>query len=278
MNFPQFWARGRSNDFVAWGWSSTSIAEAEAAARQAAQRVAERFGSKEFLPSHQGYYPNRPLREQILQEIKPDGTEVIALITRNSYGCQVLNTDRVMFVDIDLPEGKRSGGLLSRLFRKAPVSSQPETQEEAIALVEAWTKRNAGWGWRLYRTRAGLRLLATHAPVKAGSAEAAAALKDLWSDPLYQKLCETQKCYRARLTPKPWRCGVHSKPSRWPWLDAKAEKYFQKWEAQYQSYSFNWATCSFLQQIGNPAVHQEVEAILKIHDGMTRADSNLKLA
>src|SRR6266852_5839712 len=117
MNFPQFWARRQSGGFVAWGWSVISISEAEAAAKQAAQRLADRFESKEFLPGHQGYYPNRPLREQILQEIKPDGGEVIALITRNSYGCQVLNTDRVMFVDIDLPEGKRSGGLLSRFFR-----------------------------------------------------------------------------------------------------------------------------------------------------------------
>jgi len=33
---------------------------------------------------------------------------VAAAITRNSYGCLVLNTARVMFVDVDLPELDRA--------------------------------------------------------------------------------------------------------------------------------------------------------------------------
>jgi hypothetical protein len=230
------------------------------------------------LPSHAGYYPDRPLREQILQEITTDTGEVSALVTRNSYGCQVLNTARVMFVDVDLPERKRSGGLLSRLFGKPSIAGPPATQEEAIAIVAAWTNKHSDWGWRVYRTRAGVRLLATHGPIEAGSDVAIVTLEEMESDPLYRKLCQTQKCFRARLTPKPWRCGIRSRPARWPWADAKEEKLFHKWDAQYQSYAFNWATCSFLQHIGNPSIHPEVETILKIHDGMTRVDSVLKLA
>ena len=50
-----------------------------------------------------GYYPNRPFREQIIRELKDAAGQTSAVITRNAYGCLVLNTARMMFVDIDLP-------------------------------------------------------------------------------------------------------------------------------------------------------------------------------
>ncbi|HEX4349309.1 MAG TPA: hypothetical protein VH251_02925 [Verrucomicrobiae bacterium] len=278
MNFPKYWACGKSGNFSAWRWSSQSLAEAQALANQVAQQLAERFRAGGFAP-HQGtYYPNRPFREQVLQEFKNPAGETTAVVTRNSYGCQVLNTARVMFVDIDLPEPKPAGGFFSKLFGKPKAAPLANTQDAALANIESWTRNHPGWGWRIYRTRAGLRLLATQGPVEADSSAAGEALMALDSDPLYQKLCQTQKCFRARLTPKPWRCGVRSKPERWPWLDARAETKFQKWEKLYQSYAFNWATCELLRQIGNPMVHPEVQPIIKFHDEATRVASKLQLA
>jgi hypothetical protein len=32
-------------------------------------------------------------------------------------------------------------------------------------------------------------------------------MRFLRADPDYVRLCAVQECYRARLTPKPWRCG-----------------------------------------------------------------------
>ena len=58
----------------------------------------------------------------------------------------------------------------------------------------------------------------------------------------------------------------------------RAEKNFQRWEANYQSYIFNWATCSLLRQIGNPEVHPDVQAIMNLHDQSTRAEAKLPLA
>lgn len=110
MNFPKYWAKGECGDFQAWHWSSDSLAEAQALANQAAQRLAERFRSGRFPTKHGGYYPDRPFREPVLQQIKNAADQVSAVITRNSYGCQVLNTACVMFVDVDLPEPKPRGG------------------------------------------------------------------------------------------------------------------------------------------------------------------------
>ncbi len=278
MNFPQFWARGRSGDFFAWRWSFQSLVEAQSLADQAAQQLADRFRVGGLPPKHAGYYPNRPFREQILQEIKDDRGEVAALITRNSYGCQVLNTTRVMFVDVDLPEPKRSGGFFRRLFGKTEAALPEDGQNEAIARVENWTQSHQDWGWRVYRTRSGLRLLATQTVVEPDSEFASQLFGALMADPLYRKLCQTQKCFRARLTPKPWRCGIHRKPERWPWLDPKQENRFQKWEARYWEESSKWATCSFLRHIGNPKIQPQIQLLLKLHDEKTRAETNLPLA
>jgi hypothetical protein len=277
MNFPQFWARGSSGDFACWRWSSQSLADAQALANQAAQQLADRFRSGDFPPKGGGYYPDRPFREQIMQEVKNDSGEAAAVVTRNSYGCLVLNTARVMFVDIDLPEPKPPG-LFKKLFGKPDLTPPVNQQSAALAKIETWTRSHPEWGWRIYRTRAGLRLLATQGLVEADSDVADGVFEALGADPLYRRLCKTQKCFRARLTPKPWRCGIHRKPQRWPWLDAKQETRFQKWEAQYLSYSANWATCELINQTGNAIIHPDVQPILKLHDEATRVGSKLQLA
>jgi len=282
MNFPQFWARGQSDDFLVWRWSSQSLAEAQALANQAAQELAARFRAGNRWPSHGGYYPDRPFREQVLQEIKNGYAEATAVVTRNSYGCLVLNTARVMFVDIDLPEPPRKRkGFFQSLFGKPEPEPPPganPAEQLAVERVENWSRGNRDWGWRIYRTRAGLRLLATQGPVGADSSTANSVFEAFDADPLYRKLCQSQKCYRARLTPKPWRCGVFSKPQRWPWLNAKEEIKFQKWEAHYKTASAEWATCELIRTIGNSIIHPEAQSILKLHDDVTRAESKLPLA
>jgi hypothetical protein len=278
MNFPQFWARGTSGDFLVWRWSVKSMAEAQSLADEAARQLAARFRAGNFPPKHGGYYPDRPFREQILREIKNGSGETTAVITRNSYGCLVLNTARVMFVDIDLPEPKQPGGFLKRLFGKPAIAPPTNPQNEALMRIENWTRNNSEWGWRIYRTRSGFRLLATQGLVDANSDTANNVFEALGADPLYRKLCNSQKCFRARLTPKPWRCGLRSKPERWPWLDAKREERFKKWDKQYLSCAADWATCEFVRQIGNPVIHPEVQIILQLHDEPTRAESKLQLA
>ena len=277
MNFPPFWARGASGDFSCWRWSTRSLAEAQTLAAQAAEQLAERFRHGDLPKRAHGYYPDRPFREPVLREIKNSAGETAAVITRNSYGCLVLNTARVMFVDVDLPEPKRPG-LFKRLFGKPEAPPPVSSQNDAIAKAESWARQHTDWGWRIYRTRAGLRLLATHAVFDPETAVADGVFDALGADPLYRQLCKTQKCFRARLTPKPWRCGIRTKPDRWPWLDEKAETHFKRWDAQYQSFAFNWATCQFLRQIGSGTVHPDVQLILGVHDETTRAASKHELA
>jgi hypothetical protein len=247
-------------------------------ADKAARQLADRLRRGDFPERHHGYYPGRPFREPVLREIKNEAGEVAAAVTRNSYGCLVLNTSRVMFVDVDLPEPKRSGGFLKRLFGKPETTPAVDPANDAIVRAEMWARQHQEWGWWIYRTRAGLRLLATHAVFDPVVAAGDGVFDALGADPLYRQLCKAQKCFRARLTPKPWRCGVHDKPERWPWLEPRAEARFNKWEMAYRAKSANWATCKLVRKVGSTDIHPEVQLILGVHDEATRAESELPLA
>ncbi len=279
MNFPQFWAKGSCGDFSCWGWSVKSRDEAQALADQAAARLADRFRVGDLPAQQQTYYPSRPFREQVLREIRNSSGDLVGLVTRNSYGCLVLNTAKVMFVDVDLPQPKPAGGLFKRLFGLTRDGAPAiNAEHEAVAKAENWTRSHPDWGWRVYRTRAGLRLLATHALFDPDLIAQNGVFSALGADPLYRQLCVSQKCFRARLTPKPWRCGIYQKPERWPWLTPKAEMRFKKWEAEYQSKSTGRATCELVCHIGSTRVHPDVELVIGTHDKATLADTTGDLA
>lgn len=277
MYFPKFWARAEHEGQISWRWSDSSPAQAQTLAQEAAQQMADRIRRGDIPQRHHGYYPGRPFREQVLREIRRANGDLAAVITRNSYGCLVLNTARVMFLDVDLAEPKPPGGLLKRLFGKPDAAQPNDGAANAIAKAELWARKNPDCGWRIYRTRAGLRLLATHSLFDP-ERDTAAVFDALGVDALYRQLCKTQKCFRARLTPKPWRCGVHEKPERWPWLTPKAEKQFQSWESGYQSACAEFATCELVRTLGDGNVHPDIQDVIKVHDETTRVESKLPLA
>jgi hypothetical protein len=146
------------------------------------------------------------------------------------------------------------------------------------SLAEAWNQSHPDWGRRIYRTKAGLRLLATHGLFDPEDATADQAFAALGADPLYRRLCRTQKCFRARLTPKPWRCGFRNPPSRWPWADKKAEARYKDWVVLYQKACRDYATCQLTSTPGSQQVDPTVQVILKVHEETTLANSELALA
>ena len=117
MKIPKYWAsetqhikdsHGHPLRLKCWRWSDDSVAAAQAAARERINTVARTLHSVDDLERY-GYGARQPLREEIIKTINDD-----TIITRNAYGALVLNTARVMFIDIDLEEAKAG------LFRKPP--------------------------------------------------------------------------------------------------------------------------------------------------------------
>jgi hypothetical protein len=265
--FARFWALGELGPFSCWTFSNNSQQEAQQLANGRAFQISEKY-RKEKTPPQQYLYSDRTLlREPIIQEIHN------SVISRNAYGCLILNTADVMFVDIDFPETKRPG-LLKKIFKGPEI----DFHEETLSKIESWTSQNSEWGWRVYRTFAGFRLLATNGLFSPESAEVHAVFEGLGSDPLYQLLCKVQKCFRARLTPKPWRCKMAAPNVRWPWASEKKSQEFNKWQQKYDVLSKNFATCRLVKKIGNPIVHPSVQPIIELHDRLTFVGTDLPLA
>jgi hypothetical protein len=280
MRFLRHWAKasastagpdGRRLEFTCWRGSDRSVEDARAAARSAAEDVAAR-AAHAAVPPRAYAYGDRPLREEIVRSV--DG-ERAAVVTRNSFGCLVLNTAGVLFVDVDLPQV--SSGRLGRLFGRS--TGDPESpQAAALAKLEAWLRRNPGYGFRVYRTRGGLRYLETSRLFDPASGEVAAMLGELGCDPLYVRLCRSQQSFRARLTPKPWRCGVASPPSRFPHETPEREAAFQQWLDGYAACCERYAVCEPLPSIGADFVSSDVAPLVSLHDEATHASSGLPLA
>jgi len=294
MNIPRYWAKGLTRHDVrmrspftdkqmgplsCWGWSNTSVKEARERGSKRADAVAEMI-LKGNRPDHY-LYGDRPMREEIVDEWKRGNKTTYAAVTLNAYGCQVLNTASTMFIDVDLPMA--SGWELfkhrvSGLFGKNGPSPQERNEADALAKVQSMVKADNRFGIRAYRTRAGLRYLITHSHADPTSEITFNIMEVLGADPLYIRLCKVQECFRARLTPKPWRCGSHALPVGFPWKDDKEEQKARAWIDAYTNKAKGFATCSLINHYGSTTMDEEISRIVSFHDTFTKALSGLDLA
>ncbi len=112
----------------------------------------------------------------------------------------------MMFVDMDFD-----------LESDVPVQEQTAASGERAA---QWAHEN-GWSVRIYRTHSGPRLMATDPAPEAVDEKFDAVCTAVGADPLYQELCHIQACFRARLTPKPERCGIEQPKYVFPFSTTK---------------------------------------------------------
>jgi hypothetical protein len=163
MYFPKFWAREEHEGFACWGFSDKDNEDARSRARERARVIAERFRSGEQLDRYG--YADRPLREPILRSIPGSSGKPAGVITRNSFGCMVLNAAQMFIADIDLPRNfdgqPPRPGILERLFG---ARGTPEVEPERdLRLAAAMRKvREAVGGLSeglalIYQTAGGLQ-------------------------------------------------------------------------------------------------------------------------
>jgi hypothetical protein len=277
-----------------WGWSTTSIAEAAAVAADRLGAARTKVAGGQEL-AHWAYYPRMPLRELTLAEIVSPDEALLAVITRNRYGVDVLNTDLLLIADIDLPEesvnpaqrgAKRSGGgWLSRMLGRTPEpAAEPQPQEsepvppaelQALERFAEFASAHPDLGVRTYRTAAGWRVLVTGGDLPPGTPAAEAVLGALASDPIYVRLCASHQTYRARLTPKPWRVGHRPLTVSWPY-EERADEVAQ-WLREYAERSASAVTTRRISVTGPPPSPEELQ-VIEWHDRATGASTDLPLA
>lgn len=305
-----------------FGWSDASEGEArvmaEARAKEALARIAsgEKQLSRRDLKVPYNGSEGVPIREEILA-VHLGGK---AIVTRNSYGAHCLNVENVLFADIDHARdpgalacvwplvGVVLGALIARalhlpvlwaalavgvsaltapflaaglLRTLARLRSAPEVRTREK--LERFLARHTDWRVRLYRTPAGMRILALHETFDptADADLIEEFFRALGVDPIYRRMCKHQQCFRARLTAKPWRIGIpdhmRPRPGVWP-VAAERRPLRDAWIADYERTRESFAACAFLEDLGSERVHPSAEAVRELHDRLSGALSGLPIA
>lgn len=147
--------------------------------------------------------------------------------------------------------------------------------------VDAFVKRHPDWRLRLYRTPAGLRLLALHRRFSPLDPEVTALFEALQVDQVYALMCRRQQCFRARLTGKPWRMGIphHMKPRPGVWpvaLERMADRL--AWTREYDALVGRFSACRYVREAGAGAPSPDLDALQELHDELSGALTSLPLA
>ncbi len=320
MIIPQYWAEavleaeinGRTVRVQRWGWSETSEVEAAQHARQRAEDALERIrrgerGVRRREPCREyGNGEGLPIREEIVER---HGSVVL---TRNGYGALCLNTADVLFADVDIEVpsyfpnlfaltaiGAIVAGWLTRsfwiavgtwfvlsviaavlelLWRRAVLRRR---NQEMLQKLEQFLQQHPAWHVRVYRTPAGFRLLAMHSTFDPSGPETQQFFEHMDVDPRYRNLCRIQRCFRARVSPKPWRIGLEDRivprPGVWPPPPEVLDRR-EQWIRRYEEAAQGYAACELLTELGSGRVHPTCRDVQELHDRLCRVGSGLPIA
>jgi hypothetical protein len=202
-----------------------------------------------------------------------------------------MNARDLMFVDIDREGAAAPAGIAQdiaqelvssvfSLFGKAKPPAPPPPAPAADAVVNGIQRvaERHNLSARVYKTAAGYRVLIVNARFEPGSGESEALLREFESDALYIRLCKMQESFRARLTPKPWRCNLPQPPVSFPFEGEKEEARFYGWVAKYTAACQGYATCRLVGSFGGGAMEPAFQELVAYHDQETKANSGLPLA
>lgn len=152
---------------------------------------------------------------------------------------------------------------------------------QALARIRAFADAHDDWHLRVYRTPAGFRLLAMHRTFDPHDPEVQACFDALDVDTTYVRMCRNQRCFRARISPKPWRIGLQR--IRAPYVAAWRPEHAElperrEWIRRYDARAPGFASCRFVETLGRGGEAPEAIAVREVHDLFCRADQDLPLA
>ncbi|MBW8849313.1 MAG: hypothetical protein JF600_00905 [Xanthomonadales bacterium] len=177
--------------------------------------------------------------------------------------------------------GLIGGGMLSVLWRRLRIGLGGGFEAQARRRIADFLASRPDWRLRVYRTPAGVRLMAVHRPFDPCEPAVREAFEALDVDPVFARMCFNQRCFRARLTPKPWRIGLQRlrPPSSAAWeprhalLPAR-----QAWIEAYQRRAAGYAACRHLETLGGGAEDPALVPQREFHDLVCAAERDLPLA
>lgn len=258
--------------------SNISLEDAQFKAQQRLSESIERLKSGAALKEYE--YQSKDLKEELIEEVMAPNGERVAAITRNRYGALVLNTQKILFADIDAEN--REPTFYERFLQLIGKGSQIKDKAYYLQKIELFAKQQTDFELLVYETFAGFRVAVISHEFAAIDSKAQMILEGLGSDPLYIKLCQQQDCFRARLSPKPWRCGSPKPNCYFPLESEQQIKAMQQWQQHYDERSAHYKVCNkakhLNQQLGQNESRKLIERIIRVHDAYVLGSAELPLA
>ena len=252
---------GAAQEIVCYGGSNLSLEDAQIKAREKAEKIERKIaGEKHLFDRYEA-----EIREELLRIIDDHSA-----ITRNRYGAQVLNTENMMILDIDKPKAAAGGGL-GGLFKKKDLRPPKEQIFDMVRSLAS--SKYSDYGFRLYETCQGARVIVLGRDFDPRDSQTRKMMDEFNCDPLYTLLCVKQGCYRARLTPKPYRIKMHGYKVKYPSEGENAE--FQRWLSEYENVSRDFSVCKLIELVG-PS--QSLTEVVRLHDELTGVGYPQRLA
>jgi len=269
MKLYQYWITekqkiiidGQPQEITCYGGSNISMDDARRAAMEKAQKIQRKIaGERRVFEDYES-----EIREEVLQTIDPRN-----VITRNRYGAQVLNSENIVFLDIDKP--KPSGGGLGGLFKKKDTRSPKEQIFDMVKTLA--TTKYSNYLFRIYETYQGARVIVLGKDFDPRDAQTKKLMDEFNCDPLYTFLCVKQGCFRARLTPKPSRMKLRGFKVKYPREGDDSE--FQRWVGEYESLSRGFSVCKLIEKTGSDV--DGIPEAVRLHDDVTGVGYPQRLA
>ena len=169
---------------------------------------------------------------------------------------------------------------LARLLAKLLPHARADAEgERARRRVRSFVDHHPDWRLRLYRTPAGLRIIATHARMPATAEPVRAFFQAIGVDPVYARMCLNQNCFRARLSAKPWRIGIpdHLKPRPGVW-PIRPERMADRvaWVRRYEREAEAYAACRYEETLGTGTEDANLSNLVALHDTESKALDNIR--
>jgi hypothetical protein len=232
------------------------------------------------------------------------------VITRNAYGARCLNVPDVLFADIDFAVGTPAafavvanlfafaalvaagwfygwqagvaalvatwvvGFVVARVLARARWRSPEAALARSRVRIERFLATRPQWRLRVYRTPAGLRLLAMHRRFDPREPEVREFFAAIGVDPVYARMCTNQRCFRARVSAKPWRVGqdehLKPRPGVWP---VRPEHHARRraWIEAYEARAAGYAACAYVESLGQGREDIDADRVRALHDDLSNA-------
>lgn len=265
---PQYWRRAQDGLIYAWGWSTQSADDALVVANERLAHSMKAIHSS-LSRDKRGSYGWAPPREETLHEIVDSDGALAGIVSRNRYGADVLGTDRLLIADVDVAQVRPVARSVRKLFGGKKGGGEDDSPKaQALRVIQNFAAAHPNLGVRAYETFAGFRVIVTGARLEPKSPEAVALFEELGTDHIYVHLCRKYNTCRARLTPKPWRCGLQAPKHAWPPRSAEDGAAAARWLTEYQSATRGFATCRLRGTFGLPPDALEAR-LIELHDRAT---------